>query len=49
MREVIIRRVFHRQPFPRIAEALGRSPGAARVLWTRALRQLRRSLAADSK
>jgi RNA polymerase sigma-70 factor (ECF subfamily) len=45
MREVILRRVFHQEPFETVAQALGRSPGAARVLWTRALRLLREKLA----
>jgi RNA polymerase sigma-70 factor, ECF subfamily len=41
MRTVIVRRVFHQEPFEVVAGALGRSPGATRVLWTRALRRLR--------
>ncbi len=44
MRAVIVRRVFHREPFEAVAQALGRSPGAARVLWTRALRRLQQLL-----
>ena len=44
MRAVVVRRVFHRQPFDTVAEALGCTPGAARVLWTRALRRLREML-----
>jgi RNA polymerase sigma-70 factor (ECF subfamily) len=44
MNAVIVRRVFHREPFEVVARALGRSPGAARVLWTRALRRLRQAL-----
>jgi RNA polymerase sigma-70 factor (ECF subfamily) len=41
MRAVVVRRVFHREPFEAVAQAVGRTPGAARVLWTRALRRLR--------
>ncbi len=44
MREVVHRRVFDPQPFDEVARALGRSPGAVRVLWTRALRRLREML-----
>jgi RNA polymerase sigma-70 factor, ECF subfamily len=44
MREVIVGRVFHREPFEVLARRLGRSAGAARVLWTRALRRLRTAL-----
>jgi RNA polymerase sigma-70 factor (ECF subfamily) len=45
MREVIVRRVFHQEPFDVVAGDMNRSPGAARVLWTRAIRQLRQTLA----
>jgi RNA polymerase sigma-70 factor (ECF subfamily) len=45
MRAVIVRRVFRQEPFEVVAAALVRSPGAARVLWTRALRRLRELLA----
>ena len=48
MHTVVVRRVFHREPFPVVARALGRSPGATRVLWTRALRRLRQLLTDDS-
>jgi RNA polymerase sigma-70 factor (ECF subfamily) len=44
MREVVLRRVFEREPFEVVAQTLGRSPGAARVLWTRSLRRLRQLL-----
>jgi RNA polymerase sigma-70 factor (ECF subfamily) len=44
MREVVVRRAFHGEPFGQVAEALGRSEGAARVLWVRALRRLRQAL-----
>jgi RNA polymerase sigma-70 factor (ECF subfamily) len=47
MREVVLRRVFDRQPFQVVARSLDRSPGAARALWTRALRQLREALAKE--
>jgi RNA polymerase sigma-70 factor (ECF subfamily) len=48
MRTVIVRRVFHREPFEEVARALGRTPGAARVLWTRALRRLRELLGEEA-
>lgn len=44
MRQVILRRVFDRIPFAVLAEELGRSAGAARVLWTRALHRLQELL-----
>jgi RNA polymerase sigma-70 factor (ECF subfamily) len=44
MRAVVVGRVFHREPFEALARTLGRSSGAARVLWTRALRRLRQLL-----
>jgi len=44
MREVVLRRVFHQEPFEALARELGCSPGAARVNWTRALRKLRQAL-----
>jgi RNA polymerase sigma-70 factor (ECF subfamily) len=40
-REVLLRRVFLDEPFDAVAQAVGRSPGATRVLWTRGLRRLR--------
>lgn len=46
MRAVVDRRVIHGQPFAEVAGRLGRSPGATRVLWTRAVARLRRRLAA---
>jgi RNA polymerase sigma-70 factor (ECF subfamily) len=48
MRAVVVGRVFQREPFEVVARALGRSPGAARVLWTRAVRRLRQMLADPS-
>lgn len=44
MREVIVRRVFGREPFDSLARSLGKTPGATRVLWTRALARLRQDL-----
>jgi RNA polymerase sigma-70 factor (ECF subfamily) len=44
MREVVVRRAFLDEPFSEVAGALGRSEGAARVLWVRALRRLRQAL-----
>ncbi len=41
MREVVLRRVLDQQPFAEIAQTLGCQAGAARVLWTRAIRRLR--------
>ena len=40
----VVRRVFLKQPFAEVAEAIGRSQGAARVLWIRAIRKLRDEL-----
>jgi RNA polymerase sigma-70 factor (ECF subfamily) len=48
MRAVVVGRVFQREPFEAVARALGRSPGATRVLWTRAVRRLRLMLADPS-
>lgn len=39
-REVIILRNLERLPFEEVGERMGRSPGAARMLWTRALERL---------
>jgi RNA polymerase sigma-70 factor (ECF subfamily) len=47
MREVVLRRVFHQEPFDVVARAVNRSPGATRVLWTRAIRLLRERLHAS--
>jgi RNA polymerase sigma-70 factor (ECF subfamily) len=44
MRQIILRRVFDRVPFAVLAGELGRSPGALRVMWTRALHRLRELL-----
>jgi RNA polymerase sigma-70 factor (ECF subfamily) len=40
-RDVVVRRILDRQPIATVARELGRTPGAVRVLLTRALRQLR--------
>jgi RNA polymerase sigma-70 factor (ECF subfamily) len=44
MQEVVVRRAFLDEPFAEVAGALGRTEGAARVLWVRALRRLRATL-----
>lgn len=44
MHDVVVCRVFNREPFDQVANALGRSPGATRALWTRSLRRLRQLL-----
>lgn len=49
LREVVVRRAFHGQPFEAVAQALGRSGGAVRVLWVRALRALSRILDSDDQ
>lgn len=41
MRTAVIQRAFHGQSWRRIAQDLGKSEAAARVLWTRGLRILR--------
>jgi len=43
-REVIILRNFEHLPFDEVAARMGRSAGAVRMLWVRALEQLARSL-----
>jgi RNA polymerase sigma-70 factor (ECF subfamily) len=47
MRQILLLRLVDQEPFDRAGPLLGRSPGAARVLWTRALRRLRQTLAAE--
>jgi RNA polymerase sigma-70 factor (ECF subfamily) len=42
--EVIIQRQLKRKPFAQIAQEMGRSSGAVRMLWTRALERLRDEL-----
>jgi RNA polymerase sigma-70 factor (ECF subfamily) len=44
-REVLILRHLEGLDFPAVAERMGRSAGAVRVLWTRALKKLREELA----
>jgi RNA polymerase sigma-70 factor (ECF subfamily) len=46
-REVLVLRHLEGLDFPEIAERMGRSHGAVRVLWTRALKKLRDELARD--
>jgi RNA polymerase sigma-70 factor (ECF subfamily) len=43
-REVIVRRTRDKESFAEIGVALGRSPEAARKLWTRALERLQQIL-----
>jgi RNA polymerase sigma-70 factor (ECF subfamily) len=43
-REVIVLRNLEALPFPEVARRMGRSAGAVRVLWVRAVDQLRRLL-----
>jgi RNA polymerase sigma-70 factor, ECF subfamily len=45
-REVVVLRNFQQMPFEEIAERMQRSPGAVRMLWLRALTQLRALMAA---
>jgi RNA polymerase sigma-70 factor, ECF subfamily len=48
-REVLVLRHLEGLDFPEIAGRLGRSHGAVRVLWTRALKKLRDELAGDPR
>lgn len=43
-REVLVLRHFEDLPFPEVARRMGRSPGAVRMLWLRAIGKLRRVL-----
>ncbi len=43
-REVLVLRHLEGLAFPDIAQRLGRTPGAVRILWTRALKKLRAEL-----
>src|SRR5262249_45039647 len=43
-REVLVLRHLQELDFPEVAEKMGRSPGAVRVLWVRALKKLREQL-----
>jgi len=40
-REVIVLRSIEEREWDEIAQRMGRSPGAVRMLWTRALQQLK--------
>ena len=46
-RDVIVLRHIEGLPFDDVAERMGRSPGAVRMLWLRALKKLRETLGAD--
>jgi RNA polymerase sigma-70 factor (ECF subfamily) len=43
-RQVLVLRNFQRLPFEQVAERMGRSPGAVRMLWARSLERLHREL-----
>jgi RNA polymerase sigma-70 factor (ECF subfamily) len=43
-REVLLLRNYHRLPFEQVAERMGRSPAAVRMLWVRSLERLHREL-----
>lgn len=49
MREVVIRRVFARQPFREIALVVERSEGVTRMLWSRGIQRLRQVVDADER
>jgi RNA polymerase sigma-70 factor, ECF subfamily len=40
-REVVVLRTLEGRDWPEVAQAMGRSPGAVRLLWARALKKLR--------
>lgn len=44
MREIVIRRMVQRQSWADVSAEIGRSSGAARVMWTRAIKRLREIL-----
>jgi len=46
-REVLVLRNLEGLPFPEVAHRMGRSAGAVRILWVRAVDQLRRLLQAE--
>ena len=46
-REVFFLRNLEHIPFEEIAVRMGRSPGAARMLWTRAIKKLSQLLEGD--
>ncbi len=43
-RKVIVMRHINGMPFEQIAQRMGRTPGAVRMLWLRAVRQLRQQM-----
>src|SRR6185369_13118845 len=45
-REVILLRNMHRLPFEEVAQRMGRTSGAVRMLWARALERLGRQMGA---
>ena len=47
-REVFILRTLQHVPFPEVAAKIGRSTGAVRMLWARALERLNRELEAEA-
>jgi RNA polymerase sigma-70 factor (ECF subfamily) len=47
-REVVVLRGLQGLPFEEVARRLGRKPGAARMLWARALERLGREMGADA-
>jgi RNA polymerase sigma-70 factor (ECF subfamily) len=48
-REVIILRNIEELPFKEVAERMGRGEGAVRMLWMRALTQLRQEFGPEEK
>ncbi len=46
-RELLILRHIEERPFPEIARLMGRSAGATRTLWVRALRKLREAIGSE--
>jgi RNA polymerase sigma-70 factor, ECF subfamily len=47
LREVLVLRNLEGLPFPEVARRMGRTPGAVRVLWLRALDRLRQECAGE--
>jgi RNA polymerase sigma-70 factor (ECF subfamily) len=47
MREVLVLRTLQSLPFSEVARQMGRTPGAVRVLWLRALERLRQQTKAE--
>lgn len=48
MNRVVLARVFDRVPFEDLARSMERSPGAVRVIWSRAVKRLRQVLESES-